>query len=192
MSQDFYQRLGVSHGASPEEMKKAYRKLAMKYHPDRNPDDHTAEEKFKEIKQAYEVLSDPQKRAAYDQFGESGLNGMAGGAGGGGHAGFSDVFEDIFGDMFGGGRGARGSQGQRGADLRYEIELTLEEVVRGVEKHIEVPKYASCSDCHGSGARKGSTPSRCSDCDGVGQVRIATRFFFDSTNMSDAVVVPVR
>lgn len=175
---DYYETLGISRNASQDELKKAYRKQAMKFHPDRNPDDHTAEEKFKMAKEAYEVLSDQRKRAAYDQFGHAGIDpSMGGGAGG---FNFSDVFGDIgdiFGDIFGGKRGGGGRQAQRGADLRYTIELTLEQVVHGTTVQIKIPTLINCEECSGSGARKGTAPTTCSTCDGVGQVRIQQGFF---------------
>ena len=174
---DFYETLGVSRQASAEDLKKAYRKLAMKYHPDRNPDDKSAEHKFKEAKEAYEILSDPQKRAAYDQYGHAAVEGGMGGRPGGG-AGFDDIF-DIFGDIFGGRRGGGqgGNMGQRGADLRYNLELSLEEAVTGKTIQIKVPTYSTCEICHGSGAKPGSTPTSCPTCGGVGQVRMQQGFF---------------
>lgn len=176
---DYYETLGVSKNASQEELKKAYRKQAMKFHPDRNPGDKSAEEKFKQAKEAYEILSDQRKRAAYDQFGHAGVDPSAGMGGGGGPGGFnfSDVFGDvgdIFGDIFGGRRaGGRGRpQAQRGADLRYTIELSLEDVLRGVTRQINIPTLVSCDECNGSGAKKGSSPVACATCSGAGQVRI--------------------
>lgn len=177
---DYYELLGVSRGASQDELKKAYRKLAMKFHPDRNPGDKTAEEQFKHAKEAYEVLSDPQKRALYDQHGHAGISGH-GGRGGGGFN-FTDIFGDIgdiFGDIFGG-RGSHAggrSHVQRGADLRYDMELTLEEAVHGVTKEIHIPTLTTCETCSGTGARKGSKPITCSTCNGVGQVRMQQGFF---------------
>ena len=174
---DYYEVLGVNKSANADELKKSYRRLAMKYHPDRNPDSQEAEEKFKEAKEAYDVLSDEQKRAAYDQFGHAGLEGAFGGAGGGGAgaAGFGDIFGDIFGDMFGGGGG--GQRRRRGADLRYNLELSLEEAVHGTEVNITVPRMATCSTCDGSGAKPGSTPTTCGTCHGSGQVRMQQGFF---------------
>jgi len=179
---DYYEVLGVSKNASEAELKKAYRRAAQKYHPDRNPGDATAEENFKESKEAYEVLSNPQKRAAYDQFGHAGVDpSMGGGAGagagfGGGGASFSDIFGDVFGDIFGGGRGG-GQRVYRGADLRYNLELSLEDAVRGTTVKIRVPTFTTCKTCDGSGARKGTRPSTCTTCGGHGQVRMQQGFF---------------
>mgnify|MGYP001549499945 CR=1 FL=1 len=177
---DYYDILGVQKNASEAEIKKAYRRLAMKHHPDRNTGDKSAaaEQSFKEAKEAYEVLSDAQKRAAYDQFGHAGVDpSMGGGQGFGAGGSFSDIFGDIFGDMFGGGRGAGGSRVQRGADLRYNLELSLEDAVAGTSVKIDVPTWASCDSCGGSGARKGSSPKTCGTCQGAGQVRMQQGFF---------------
>ena len=179
---DYYEVLGVAKNATEAEIKKAFKRLAMKYHPDRNPDDKTAEEKFKEAKEAYEILSDAQKRTAYDQFGHAGVDpsagGGAGGYGGFGGGSFSDIFGDVFGDIFGGGGGARGgSRVFRGADLRYNLELSLEEAVAGTTVKIRVPTLVTCGECGGSGAKKGSTPQTCSTCHGHGQVRMQQGFF---------------
>lgn len=179
---DYYEVLGLQRNAAEAEIKKAFKKLAMKYHPDRNPDDKEAEGKFKEAKEAYEILSDAQKRAAYDQFGHAGVEGpgMGGGAGAAGFGGasFSDIFGDVFGDIFGGGARAGGANRvYRGADLRYNLELSLEEAVQGTSVKIRVPTLAPCDDCHGSGARKGSSPTACPTCHGVGQVRMQQGFF---------------
>lgn len=179
---DFYNTLGVDRGADNAALKKAYRSLAMKYHPDRNPDDASAEAKFKEVKEAYETLSDPQKRQMYDQFGHAGVDPSMGGHGGGHHAqgGFGDMFSDVFGDIFGGGMGGAsrgGGYASRGADMRYNLTLTLEEAVLGTTKQIRVPTLVACGDCNGSGASKGSHPSTCSDCSGTGQIRIKQGFF---------------
>lgn len=174
---DFYELLEVSRSASDAEIKKAYRKLAMKYHPDRNPDDSTAEEKFKEIQNAYSILSDKQKRAAYDQFGHAGVDPSRGG-GHGGFGGFGDVFEDIFENIFSGGRGqGRQSRGQRGSDLQFNVQLSLEEAALGKDIEITVPRHGSCTTCEGSGAKKGTTPKSCETCNGIGQVRIQQGFF---------------
>lgn len=172
---DYYQVLGVSRNADAAEIKKAYKRLAMKHHPDRNKGDETSEGKFKEAKEAYEVLSDQQKRAAYDQFGHSGVNqGMGGG--GSSNAGFGDIFDSVFGDIFsGGGRGS--SQVNRGSDLMYNLKISLEDAVSGSTVKIRIPKKISCVSCNGSGANKGSTPVKCSTCDGFGQVRMQQGFF---------------
>ena len=169
---DYYEILGVSQSATDIEIKKSYRKLAMKYHPDRNPDDTQAEIHFKEVKEAYEILSDSQKRQAYDQFGHAGVKNA--GLGGGG---FGDVFGDIFGDIFG--AASRGGQAHsaRGADLRYNLELTLEEAVRGTEVEIEIPTWVSCKKCSGSGVKKGCQPVSCTTCHGAGQVHMQQGFF---------------
>ncbi len=171
---DYYEVLGVNRDASEDELKKSYRKLAMKWHPDRNPDNQKAEEHFKEAKEAYEILSDERKRAAYDQHGHAGIDpSAAGGAGFGG--GFSDAFGDIFGEIFGGGRTR--SNVYRGADLRYNLEVTLEEAARGTETKIRIPTLAQCGTCHGSGAKPGTQPVTCSTCGGHGQVRMQQGFF---------------
>ncbi|HUW99321.1 MAG TPA: molecular chaperone DnaJ [Acidiferrobacter sp.] len=174
---DYYEVLGVGRSADDAEIKKAYRRLAMKCHPDRNQDDKSAEAAFKECQEAYEVLADAQKRATYDQFGHAGVNGGAGGGGfhGGGAAGFADIFGDVFGDIFGGGR--RGSQVYRGADVRFSLDLSLEDAVRGTEARIRVPTMAACEACKGSGARSGSAPIACPTCAGHGQVRMQQGIF---------------
>lgn len=179
---DFYEILGVARNASDDEIKKSYRKMAMKYHPDRNPDSKEAEGKFKEAKEAYEMLSDPQKRAAYDQYGHAGVDpnmgGFGGGGGGFGGGGFSDAFGDIFGDIFGGGSQSRGGpQVYRGADLRYSMEISLEEAAHGHETQIRVPSWSNCEACHGDGAEPGSKVETCTTCNGAGQVRVAQGFF---------------
>jgi len=174
---DYYEILGVTKNATGDEIKKSYRRLAMKHHPDRNKDDAGSEEKFKEAKEAYEVLKDDDKRAAYDKFGHDGVRGGAAG-GGFGAEGFSDVFGDVFGDIFGGGGGRRGrSQVFRGADLGYELKLDLEEAVAGDSRTIEVPTQVTCDECDGSGSEKGSEPVSCTTCGGVGQVRMQQGFF---------------
>lgn len=173
---DYYEVLGVSRGASESDIKRAYRQLAVKYHPDKNPDDHDAEEKFKEAAEAYSVLSDAQKRARYDRFGHAGL----GGAGGGGYdPGFTNI-EDIFdlfgfGDMFGG--GTRRTTVQRGADLRYDHEISLEEAATGKDAKIEIPRLETCGTCEGSGAAAGTSPESCIACGGGGQTRYQQGFF---------------
>ena len=179
---DYYEVLGVKRDASEDELKKAYRKLAMKWHPDRNPDNPKAEEHFKEAKEAYEILTDSQKRAAYDQFGHAGVDPSAGGAAGAGagFGGFGDAFGDIFGDIFGGagGGGGRGrSTVYRGADLRYNLEISLEEAARGTETRIRIPAMEECETCHGSGAKPGTKPTTCTTCSGHGQVRMQQGFF---------------
>ncbi len=174
---DYYEVLGVAKDASERDIKKAYKRLAMKYHPDRTAGDKELEVKFKEVKEAYEVLSDEQKRRTYDQFGHAAFdqNGGGGHGGFGGGADFGDIFGDVFGDIFGGGR--RQSRQQRGADLRYNMELSLEEAVRGKEVEIKVPTWVSCDPCHGSGAKAGSTPKTCTTCHGAGQVQMRQGFF---------------
>jgi molecular chaperone DnaJ len=175
---DYYEVLGVNKDASDEDIKKAYRKLAMKYHPDRNPDNPKAEEQFKEAKEAYEMLSDDQKRAAYDQYGHAGVDPSMGGGAGAGFGGFSDAFGDIFGDIFGGGaRGGQRSNVYRGADLRYNMEVSLEEAARGTETKIRIPVQSTCETCKGSGARPGTSPVTCTTCNGHGQVRMQQGFF---------------
>lgn len=177
---DYYEVLGLNRNASEAEIKKAYRRLAMKYHPDRNPDDEESLAQFREAKEAFEVLSDSQKRAAYDQFGHAGVDGGAAGGGGGAGAGgfggadFSDIFGDVFGDIFGGGGRRRSA---RGADLRYNLEITLEEAVQGTETEINLPTLVECETCDGSGAKPGSKPRTCSTCGGMGQVRMQQGFF---------------
>jgi molecular chaperone DnaJ len=167
---DYYEVLGVNKDCSEDELKKSYRRLAMKWHPDRNPDNPKAEEHFKEAKEAYEILSDPNKRAAYDQFGHAGVDPQA--AAGAGMGGFGDIFSDIFGEIFGGGRGAR-STVFRGADLRYNLEISLENAAHGMETKIRIPAMAVCETCKGSGARAGSSPVTCPSCRGAGQVRVS-------------------
>ena len=175
---DYYEVLGIERSADAKEVKKAYRRLAMKFHPDRNPDDAQAEEKFKEATEAYEILSDEQKRAAYDQYGHAGVDPQAGGGGFSGGGNFSDIFGDVFGDIFGGGGGGGGRQrSARGADLRYTLDLDLEDAVKGTTVKIRVPTHVACKPCGGSGAAKGSKPETCGTCNGVGQVRMQQGFF---------------
>ena len=175
---DYYEVLGVSKSASADEIKKAYRRLAMKHHPDRNDEDSGAsEKKFKEAKEAYEVLKDSEKKATYDQFGHDGLRSSPGGRGGGAE-GFGDIFGDVFGDIFGGGRRAGGGpQVFRGADLGYELTLDLEKAISGDTVEIDVPTQVGCASCNGSGAKKGTSPETCSTCGGVGLVRMQQGFF---------------
>ncbi len=180
MKKDFYKILEVPKSASEADIKKAYRRLAMKYHPDRNPGDAEAEGRFKEAKEAYEILTDPAKRSVYDQYGHAGLEGAAGARGWAGPNpadAFGDIFGDVFGDIFGAARRGGRSQVFRGADLRYELELDLREAVFGHTVQIEVPKLTECETCHGTGAAKGSEPSTCDACGGSGQVRISQGFF---------------
>jgi molecular chaperone DnaJ len=177
---DYYQVLVVARDVSDGDLKKSYRKLAMEFHPDRNPGDHAAEEKFKELSEAYTVLSDADKRRTYDQFGHAGLGGAAGGPGGFGDAGgFSDVFNDLFGDIFGGQAGGRRQRGRgrRGADLRYNLDLSFNDVLDGYEAAIEIPKMRSCETCDGSGAREGTTAETCGNCHGAGQMAFQQGFF---------------
>lgn len=175
---DYYEVLGIAKTADADEIKKAYRKLAMKHHPDRNPDDKAAEEKFKEANEAYEVLSDEDKRAAYDRHGHAGVDPNMGGGGFGGGAGnFSDIFGDVFGDIFGAGRGGGSQRSNRGADLRYTLELDLEEAVKGTKVQIRVPTLSTCEVCDGSGAKKGTSAETCRTCAGQGQVRVQQGFF---------------
>jgi molecular chaperone DnaJ len=175
---DYYKVLDVPKNATEAEIKKAYRRLAMKFHPDRNPHDGDAEEKFKEAKEASEVLSDAHKRAAYDQFGHAGLEAAARGSGRSSAAdAFGDIFGDVFGDIFGASRRGGRSQVYRGADLRYELELDLSEAVFGKDVELEVPRLSECETCKGTGAAKGSSPSACDTCGGSGQVRMSQGFF---------------
>lgn len=172
---DCYEVLGISRDATEKEVKKAYKRLAMKYHPDRTSGDDELEEKFKEVKEAYEILSSPQKKAAYDQYGHDGVDQQ--GRGGFGHADFGDQFGDIFGDIFGGGRRGGAQRPQQGADLRYNMELTLEEAVKGISKEIQIPTLVHCEQCNGSGAKKGTDVRTCSTCHGQGQVQMRQGFF---------------
>jgi molecular chaperone DnaJ len=176
---DYYEVLGINRDASDEDIKKAYRKLAMKHHPDRNPENPKSEERFKEAKEAYEMLSDPAKRAAYDQYGHAGVDPSAAasaqGFGARGFGDFADAFGDIFGDIFGGARGR--SSVYRGADLRYNLEVSLEEAARGTETKIRIPAMETCAACGGSGAKPGTQPVTCPTCGGHGQVRMQQGFF---------------
>ena len=174
---DYYEILELNRSADDVEIKKAYRKLAMKYHPDRNPDNKQAEEKFKEVKEAYEILSDPHKRQAYNQYGHAGVDPSMGAGGAQGFDGFADVFSTMFSDIFGGNRSGGHSSVYRGADLRYNLEISLEEAARGSEKSIRIPTVEECGTCHGSGAKSGTEPETCSTCRGAGQVRIQQGFF---------------
>ncbi len=173
---DYYEVLGLNQGASDDDLKKAYRRLAMKYHPDRNPDDANAEERFKEASEAYEILSDSEKRAAYDRFGHAGVDPGTGGGPSGFNGSFGDVFSDVFGDIFGAARGGRGSV-EQGADLRYPLTLDLERAVRGDEVAISVPVLVTCDDCNGTGAKPGTRPETCPECAGTGRIRVAQGFF---------------
>ena len=172
---DYYEVLGVDRGASSEDLKKAYRRLAMKFHPDRQSSDPKAEEKFKEASEAYEILNDGEKRAAYDRFGHAGVDPNQGGASGF-EGSFSDIFGDVFGDIFGGSRG-RSDGVSRGSDLRYNLNLTLEQAVGGDTIEIKIPVMTACADCDGTGCAPGSSPTTCSDCSGTGQIRVSQGFF---------------
>ncbi|WP_158770113.1 MULTISPECIES: molecular chaperone DnaJ [unclassified Paraglaciecola] len=174
---DYYEVLGVDKSAAERDIKKAYKRLAMKYHPDRTQGDKAMEEKFKEVQEAYEILTDSQKRAAYDQYGHAGVDPNRGQGGGQGAGDFGDIFGDVFGDIFGGGRGGRQSRASRGSDLRYNLELSLEEAVRGKSVEIRVPTLAECDTCDGSGAKKGSSAKTCTTCHGQGQVQMRQGFF---------------
>lgn len=188
---DYYEVLGVGRSASADEIKKAYRKKAIKYHPDKNPNNAEAEAKFKEAAEAYEVLSSAQKKQAYDQFGHAGVNqgggpgGFGGGAGGAhGFGGFEDIFGDIFGDVFGGGRG-RGTRAARGSDLRYNMKISFEEAAFGGEKTITIPRESTCKTCSGSGAKSGTQPQTCGTCGGAGEIRFQQGFFTLSKTCPD-------
>jgi molecular chaperone DnaJ len=180
---DYYEILDVSREADEAELKKAYRAVAMRDHPDRNPDDPEAEDRFKEASEAYAILSDPEKRRSYDRFGHAGVGGGAPGGGGfqdfGDLGGFTDLFDDLFGDLFGGRRAGarRRGRGQRGADLRYNLEIELSDVLRGFESKVKIPKMRACETCEGSGARPGTQPIVCSTCRGGGQVVLQQGFF---------------
>jgi len=174
---DYYEVLGVGRDAGDAEIKKAYRRLAMKHHPDRNEGDNASEARFKEAKEAFEILSDPNKRSAYDQFGHAGVDQSMGGGFSGG-AGFGDIFDTVFGDIFGQGAGRGGAnRAYRGSDLRYDLALSLEDAVRGTEVKIRVPTLINCESCKGSGSRTGAAPKSCDTCGGVGQVRMQQGFF---------------
>lgn len=189
MSEDLYKTLGASSDASQDELKKAYRKMAMKFHPDQNPDNKDAEEKFKSVNHAYDILKDEQKRAAYDQYGDAAFDGSMGGGGGGGGfhgaqgfggGGFSDIFEDIFGGAGGGGgRGRGGGQqrAQRGSDIQYTMQVSLEEAYKGKDSKIKIPVNDTCEPCKGSGAAPGTSASTCDTCAGQGRVRMQQGFF---------------
>ena len=172
---DYYEILGVSRDSSAAELKKAFKKKAMKYHPDRNPDNPEAAEKFKEAAEAYDVLSDSQKKSAYDQFGHSGVEGMGGGGPNFNDININDIFGDIFGDVFG--TRSQSRRQRRGSDLQYNLDLTLKEAVLGVQKKIKIPSHRECPDCNGSGAAKGTSPVTCMNCNGTGQVRMQQGFF---------------
>ncbi len=173
---DYYEVLGVSRTSGAEEIKKSYRKVAMQFHPDRNPGDKAAEEKFKEAAEAYSVLSDENKRAQYDQFGHS-LGGRGGGGFSGDYSDFGDIFEDVFEGFFGGGGRRSQSRVQKGSDLEYKTELTLEEVLQPKTFELKIPRLENCSDCSGTGAAPGSKKVSCSDCRGSGRIRVSQGFF---------------
>ena len=175
---DYYEVLGVDRNADAKEIKKAYRRVAMKHHPDRNEGNTESEEKFKEASEAYEILSSEEKRAAYDRFGHDGVDpNRAGGGGGFSSGGFGDIFGDVFGDIFGGGGGGGARRARRGSDLQYNLELSLEEAVAGVEKKVRLRTLVGCRTCSGSGSKPGSSPSTCGTCNGQGQVRMQQGFF---------------
>ncbi|TDJ65217.1 MAG: molecular chaperone DnaJ [Proteobacteria bacterium] len=174
---DYYEVLGVARDAGDAELKKAYRRLAMKHHPDRNEGDSASEDKFKEAKEAFEILSNSNKRSAYDQFGHAGVDPAAVGGTRGGGSGFGDIFDTVFGDIFGAGGARSTTRAYRGGDLRYDLELSLEDAVRGTEVKIRVPTRVKCKPCHGSGSRTGAPPRTCDTCGGVGQVRMQQGFF---------------
>ena len=175
---DYYEVLGVDRNADAKEIKKAYRRVAMKHHPDRNEGNTESEDKFKEASEAYEILSSEEKRAAYDRFGHDGVDpNRAGGGGGFSSGGFGDIFGDVFGDIFGGGGGGGARRARRGSDLQYNLELSLEEAVAGVEKKVRLRTLVGCGTCSGSGSKPGSSPSTCGTCNGQGQVRMQQGFF---------------
>jgi len=181
--QDYYELLEVNRNASEAEIKKAYRRLAVKYHPDKNAGDKASEDKFKEVSEAYEVLSDAEKRARYDQFGHAATGGGFSSGGFGGGSPFGDIFGDIFGDVFGGGR-QRAGRGKRGDDLQYNMEVSFEEAAFGVEKKIDIPYAKRCEACAGSGAKTGTTAKTCPTCQGAGQMRFQQGFFSVSKTCS--------
>lgn len=181
---DYYELLGVARGASADDLKKAYRKLAMQYHPDRNPGDKAAEQKFKEINEAYDVLKDDDKRAAYDRYGHSAFEGGMGGRGGGGGPGdfgfggnFSDIFDEMFGDFMGGRRGGGGQNAGRGNDLRYNLDISLEQAFRGDKVQVKVPSTVACDGCEGTGSEGKAEATVCPGCNGIGRVRAQQGFF---------------
>ena len=176
--QDYYELLSVAKGASLDDIKKAYRKLAMQHHPDRNPGDKAAEGKFREINEAYDILKDEQKRAAYDRYGHAAFEqGNNAGAGGFGFGGFADIFDEMFGDIMGGGARRGGRNAARGQDLRYNMEITLEEAFHGKKAKITVPSNIACVSCKGSGGKDGAAPKACPTCRGAGKVRSQQGFF---------------
>ena len=182
---DYYDLLGVGRNANDDELKKAYRQLALKFHPDKNPGDKQAEEKFKEVSEAYQVLADPEKRAQYDQFGHAAFDGGSPfGAGFDFSSGFEDIFGDIFGDFFGSGTGRRRARSQRGEDLRYNLDISFEEAAFGTEKKIKIPRHSNCETCKGSGSKPGTSPRTCSTCHGRGQVSFQQGFFSVSRTCS--------
>jgi molecular chaperone DnaJ len=174
---DYYELLGVDRDASDKELKSAYRNLAKQFHPDRNPGDADAEHKFKEISESYEILKDPQKRAAYDQYGHAAFENGGGQPGGGFSSSFADVFDDLFGDFMGNRRGGGGQRHSRGADLRYDMEVSLEEAFSGKQASVVIPTSVVCDECEGSGAEAGSEPTTCQTCSGHGSVRAQQGFF---------------
>jgi molecular chaperone DnaJ len=184
---DYYEVLGVQKNVSPQELKSAFRKVALQYHPDRNPGNHEAEEKFKEASEAYEVLSDPERRARYDRFGHAGAGGGSPFEGFGGFQGvnINDIFGDIFGEIFGGGRGRGRTSPGRGADLRYNLEISFEEAAFGCRPKVPIPRPKKCETCSGSGSKSGMPPKPCGTCGGVGEVRFTQGFFAVSRTCSD-------
>lgn len=177
MAEDFYATLGVDRSASASDIKRAYRRLAKEYHPDRNPGDSAAETRFKEVNQAYEILKDEEKRAAYDQYGHAAFEQGMGGPGEGFSSSFADVFDDLFGEFMGGGRRRSRDGASRGSDLRYNLEISLEDAFHGKQAQVHVPTSIACEPCNGSGAEPGSTPDTCPTCQGMGKVRAQSGFF---------------